>query len=247
MTYTLQITHPNEMLRDRWVTVDSFDDADELPAHLQSPTFEWYHGMLVRCLCDDENPIYTGIYGTSECVDVGFESNRYNEIMLYYAVKKHPGLSYLQYWKLEYEPEDMIGSLVFFMPRDYVVRVVGLCAKEMLSMLPKDETRPRVLFDEIMKHRDGDLMTRLSIAGDVNRDFIRESDARENDFHARIGRSMSSFYACVTANDISFTGTIRAAVISIGSTMIDEINEKYFADEIRQFVPFYDLAIKIAK
>lgn len=68
MTYFVEIAHANDIINNGWITVDTLEDERDIPSYIQSPTFEWTHGTIVRI------GSYVGAFTDSCCIDISADS-----------------------------------------------------------------------------------------------------------------------------------------------------------------------------
>lgn len=122
----LQICHPNELIANRWKTVETIDHVEDIPQHIASPVFEWFKGLLIRVI-DGEVIEYSGIFSDTACHDVGPNSDVMNNLQRRNdeeALYPSSGLSWFDVWNHCYHASWMIQSIRSFVPLPIMISVL---------------------------------------------------------------------------------------------------------------------------
>lgn len=242
MKYLLQICHPNEVCLDAWKTVDEIDDHDDITEHLSSPTFDWYPGLVVRCIMPFDNvaPEYIGIYGESECIDV----SRTSDFCRRHSINRFESL--IHFWCSTNNASEMFRLLSSTIPQRQRVAVI-MKILPMIQHLFTDASQARLAFECMNSIRawlqgiDNPKLTRItsyqlntSVVNNPQRIAARaviaaaESLSAPTDDHKEGACAYFVGYALSIYNDTE-----------------QEDEDRKIADVIRQHVPFYDIAVAV--
>lgn len=235
MTYKLEIAHPNDVVNHGWTTVcecEEFSVGD-----LSFPTFEVFDGLVVRCTdLKEDTIVYTGIYRRHGFVDVGYESDAWMKYRWFSG--KHE--NYVYRWVYcEY-------ATVMMNPLDRI-----LTAEEMTSMLYDFCVEARqelgIVHQEIDKALD-------CVSRRVRYDEEKLHPTNKDEFMFHAVRLLCRFVKFSNRDSSWFcmsylVETFAYRRINELTTMHEArlIEERRFADKIRERVPFYTVALRITQ
>lgn len=230
MTYTIQATHPNEFKDNSWKNVDQFDHLGDLRDHLSFPVFEWYPGMMVRCLSAYNH--YAGIFNEQHCIAVSYDSDAMslNITKAEYKTIAHYK-SYPIWWHECRVGSQLIYSMSLYMPKMYMLK---LMCKYMRQILPF-----------VLENKD-DLLRGIERVENNEEVKLLDTYAFDDLFLASY---KTNEYRTENAFTITLARTARRAATLLGQFRgTDSAMEEFeLAIFIRQHVPFYDVALELVR
>lgn len=237
----LEICHPNDFLKNRWIFVEDVDQ--DWIDHIRSPSFEWYRGLMVRI-----DGVYQGIYSDTECVDVGSRS----AVMLSLTPTNDEQFMFNKFcrscslpdaWKTSIEPDAMIYFAHKILSRHRVIVVITQCLRYAIQ----SHNRHHLLMWDALDALDTQSSTecipmRQRIQSELNAGSPRNPDVRQilyalEDVLSFVG------YSSVYRNAVNAYDPINR-IADIRNLMIGRIK---FAEMIRNSVPFHEIAEALAK
>lgn len=228
MTYSLYVFHPNDILKKYEVVIS--DTSIPLVDVLASPEFEWYPGLCVSAIDDQNNMIYSGIFSEDACIDVSRESLAkiypFGHSNLFGFWRRSPNISMAGFVE-RLAPKERLQSLSAYF--------VDKVSNHLLS-------RDLNFFDDIKTFNEEKFDRKIN-------NIIRRRDARyrtyEIEYHANTvlllaANIMRGKYPYLISVCSSFVKYMAAFDDTSEAT-----EESALADLFREKVPFYEIAIGV--
>lgn len=220
MSFVIEIAHPNDVLKDEWTPVDSFDDPRELDDHIASPSFTWERTTIVRVFQDDEI-VYVGIYSDKECIRIDNDGED----------------SIIDIWRNSTEPSNLIDAISAVVDRKFMIGVL----LEITRKYTDHRINASVYTLIIEEYLRGDLTARaLNIKN--SHLYIQEPEP------SRLLAILSGIAECTEKPELmaSVVIAIGAYRWEISRLSVAKTN-KNIANDLRAMVPFYEIALGITK
>lgn len=245
MSYTIEITHANDMIREEWKVVERLDHASEIEEHLASPNFEWSEGTCVRVMSNLGDAVYVGIYNADTLVDVGPESEiterfdwMYNEAASGYL----RAYGWMDSWKYCNEPAWMLEAVALLVDKKMIIR----CAAEIMVFANDNSNDSRKYIrnatDAVHDYSTGRLeFTELS-------NVFEELPQRIPSGDYLLGAVKS-----LAATTLSPGGAMDVAYLILSFFIGQDTELEYaeaknrISDIVRKYIPFYEIAKAITK
>lgn len=230
MKYFLQTCHPQDFTKDAWVTVETLSRREDLEDHLQSPSFEWNHGLLVRFVDQRGLVVHQGIFGSMECVDVGPYSAVMKSTQFGVGIMRHQygRLSFLDAYKNCIQGGWLIIALHPFMSTKTLIRfLVDQCR------IMYDLTQSDVYVVHGLHNLDLWLDDKLSY----------EDLGFKSEPAYPLARAVYETYQSITSPNQS--ETVIEILSRVGESYTSDQFKKRIADDIRSMIPLYEIVIRL--
>lgn len=250
MNYTLQICHANEMIHDRWRTVDRFSEFSI--DSLEHPTFEVSDGLLCRVVRGSHTN-YAGVFYGDHWIDVSSTS-------MFMTKLRSGSFSASMIGKNLFEAHMEVSDITHYIRTyghitnkmidiDFIFKVV----QSVLMYVPPNEQRPQYAFYAMKRYLNNGLSNedwRLaqSTGAEAQRYGSSINDPNRREHHAAM--------ACAYLHNSVLDPILRTMMAhAVTKTLFNSIAYERemsrlsaeYAEEYRKTVPFHDIVIALVQ
>lgn len=216
------VADASEVLENNWRVAEKMES--DFEEHLQSPSFDWCEGTVVRVV-DGQFTIYLGAYNETECVNIGAGSD------IMESINPIDSMSLVEFWSKDDNAMWLIQAATQLVSEDLVIRALAALIKPTYRALsPWNIEDADVAVEAVINH------------GDVKRELERTNKIYEHDYPSmRVKRAITTLCNGYMSKNFEYYINTCGIVMELGKDL--EKENARCSKIIREHIPFREIVV----